>query len=59
MACFPAGTAWPGSSSINWSAPGLDVANLVICRTDTSGQVVLRAGGASTHVLVDVVGHYA
>lgn len=55
-AVFPADVAWPGNSSINWSASNQDVANLVITQINSSAQIKIRAG-ASTHVIVDVLGY--
>ena len=56
VSCFPAGTAWPGNSSINWSGPNDNVANGVICGLDGSGRLVLRGGANPTHVVVDRIG---
>lgn len=55
-AVFPADVAWPGNSSINWSTSNQDVANMVLTQIDSSAQIKIRAG-ASTHVIVDVVGY--
>ena len=48
VSCFRADIAFPGNSSINWYEPGADVANLVICAVDSSGQVHVRGGRDST-----------
>lgn len=56
VAAFRAGIAWPGSSSINWTGAGRDVANTTICAVDGGGRVVVRGGGQATHVVVDLVG---
>ena len=49
-----------GGSTINWGASGQVVANASVVRLDTERQVkVFCAGsGASTHVVLDVVGYY-
>jgi hypothetical protein len=56
VACFPAGLAWPGNSSINWSGPNQNVANGVICALDGNSRLVLRGGVNPTHVIVDRIG---
>jgi hypothetical protein len=57
VAVFPADSAWPGNSSINWSASNENVANLVITATDTKGAIRLRGGVNPTHVVIDVQGY--
>jgi hypothetical protein len=39
----PANSPWPGSSSINWSSSGHNLANSVITAMDPTGQVRIRA----------------
>ena len=55
VAVFPAGVAWPGNSSINWSSPGSIAANTVITAT-TNGQIKVRGGENPTHIIIDVLG---
>jgi hypothetical protein len=57
----PAGTAWDGTSSINWSGAGATIANGVSSPLGGDREVTVRCGGtvdASTHFLIDVVGYY-
>lgn len=57
----PAGTAWDGTSNINWTTAGTTVANGVTSMLGGDRQVIIRcggAGGALTHFLLDVVGYY-
>jgi hypothetical protein len=56
LSAYRADIAWPGNSSVNYSAPGAVVANLVICAMDGSGAIKLRAGVSSSNVVVDRVG---
>jgi hypothetical protein len=56
VAVFPANVAWPGNSSINWSAAGQNIANAVISGVDPAGQIKIRGGVASTHVVIDRIG---
>jgi hypothetical protein len=57
VAVFPADTAWPGNSSINWSSPNQNLANTVITATDSFGSIRVRAGANATHVIIDVQGY--
>ncbi len=67
LALFPADVDWPGTSSLNWSSSGLDIANGGIVRIGVSantgaGSVTIRCGGApgcQTHALIDVTGYFA
>jgi hypothetical protein len=55
----PAGTAWDGTSTINWSTAGAILANGTTSRLGGDRQVTVRCcPGASTHFLVDVLGYY-
>jgi hypothetical protein len=56
VACFAAGTSYPGTSSVNWTAPDQNIANTVLAATGAGGGVVLRGGVNRTHVVVDVTG---
>lgn len=58
VACFRADTAWPGNSSINWYEAGADVANMVICAADNAGQIRIRGGNNTTHVIIDLIGTF-
>jgi hypothetical protein len=57
IAVFPADIAWPGNSSVNWSAPNQNVANGVITKVDPTGRIKIRGGDAATHVIVDRIGY--
>ena len=56
VAVFPADVAYPGNSSINWSASDQNVANGVITSVDSTGKVTIRGGVNPTHVVIDVQG---
>ena len=57
VAVFPAGIAWPGNSSINWSNANQNIANGAICAVDATGKITLRGGPNKTHVVIDVQGY--
>jgi hypothetical protein len=56
LAAFKNGIPFPGTSTLNWSAPGSNVANSAIVALDSLGRFVVRCAGA-THIAVDVVGY--
>jgi hypothetical protein len=56
VAVFPAGIAWPGNSSINWSASNQNIANGVISAVDGNGAIKIRGGSNPTHVVIDRIG---
>lgn len=64
LTVYPAGAANPGSSSINWFAPGLDLANggvVSLGNINGPGQVVVDAGnvpGTATDFIIDITGYY-
>lgn len=53
---FPDGVAYPGNSSLNWTAANVTIANTVIAPLSTSGKIKLRAGESAAHAIVDVQG---
>lgn len=57
LSVYPAGTAWPGTSSSNSEYPGQAIANLATVKLGAGGAVDIRSHGP-THVVVDVVGYY-
>jgi hypothetical protein len=57
VAVFPAGTPYPGNSSINWFGPNQNLANGVIASVDATGRITIRGGVNKTHVVVDVQGY--
>lgn len=56
VSAFRADIAWPGSSSINWSAAGQILANTTVVAMDAAGQIKIRGGAARTHVVIDRIG---
>lgn len=58
VAVRPAGSAYNGTSSINWWAPNQSFATTVITGLDADRQITLRAGSQRTHIIVDVTGYH-
>jgi hypothetical protein len=61
LGLFPDGTAWPHTSSINWSGPGQTVANGTTVSVSPAGALSIICGGtadAKAHVVVDLLGYY-
>ena len=56
LALFPAGTAWPGNSSINWVSS--TVANGGVVALGGDRQINVFCSGSSTDVIVDITGYY-
>jgi hypothetical protein len=57
----PAGTAWAGTSTVNFSSTGQTVANAFTATLGPNAMVTVRCGGASnasTDFIIDVVGYY-
>jgi hypothetical protein len=60
LGLFPTGTAWPGTSSINWSGPNQIVANSATVAVSPEGSIdIFCGGGGRTHVVVDLLGYYS
>ena len=57
MAIFRNGVAWPGTSNLNWSAPGATVAVTTLTSVDNQARANLYAGSV-TDVVLDVLGYY-
>jgi zinc transporter ZupT/photosystem II stability/assembly factor-like uncharacterized protein len=57
LTVWPCGAPQPLASSLNFS-PGRDVANAVLTKLGTNGQVCIYAGAADTHVVADVTGWF-
>ena len=55
LSVYRDGIAFPGNSSVNYTAAGQTVANGVITEL-AAGKIKVRAGGVPTHVLIDVIG---
>lgn len=61
VSLFPAGTAWPGTSSVNWTLPNLNIANSQTVAVSPAGAINILCGGSpgdKAHVIVDLVGYY-
>ncbi len=58
LTIFPAGTARPATSNLNFGA-GQTIANLVIAKVGAYGQVSIYNGSGSTQVIGDVAGWFA
>jgi len=58
LTVFPAGTAVPTASNLNWTA-GQTVANRVVVPVGSGGQVSLYNSSGSTAVVVDVDGYFS
>lgn len=50
--------ATPTASIINWSAPGITMANASVVTVDALRRVRVFCGAGSTHLILDVVGYY-
>ncbi|MEZ5143238.1 MAG: hypothetical protein R2726_12075 [Acidimicrobiales bacterium] len=60
LALYENGTAWPGTSSINWFVPDEVVATTAYTDVDATGKALAKVpANASTDFFVDVVGYYA
>jgi hypothetical protein len=57
LACFQAGTAWSGTSNLNFTS-GQTIANAVTVALDASGHLTVREAGPGTDFLVDVMGYF-
>ncbi len=58
LTVWPTGSPQPLASSHNF-VPGLTIANLVLAKVGTGGQVSIFNSGGGTHVVVDVVGYFS
>lgn len=58
LTVWPTGEGRPGASSHNF-VPGLTVANLVLAKVGTGGQVSIFNSAGTTHVVADVVGYFS
>lgn len=57
VSLYKNGIAWPGTSSINWGAPGTTIANGTIVAVDAAGTFTARAK-SSCDLVIDVLGYY-
>jgi len=56
LGLFKNGTAWPGTSTINWSAANSNIANTTVVAVDSLSRVAVRAAG-SADFIIDVIGY--
>ncbi len=54
---YPAGSAWPGTSVVNYK-PGQTIANSVVVSLGTARSLAVRVGAGSANVVLDVQGWY-
>jgi hypothetical protein len=62
VAVFAAGAKYQGNSNINWFGDNQSLAVTTVTAIDAAQKITVLAGGpdgASTHVIVDVIGYYA
>ena len=60
LATTPGDATAFGASTINWSQPGLSMANAAVVNLDAARTIkVFAGGGGSTHFVIDVLGYYA
>ncbi|MBI2703859.1 MAG: S8 family serine peptidase [Actinobacteria bacterium] len=57
LTVFPAGTAPPLASSLNWTA-GQTIANAVTVKVSASGRIAIYNPTGATDVIIDVVGYF-
>jgi hypothetical protein len=57
VSVFPAVSAWPGTSSINWFGGGQNLATTVVVGLGGDRQLTLRAGVRKTVIIVEVTGY--
>jgi hypothetical protein len=58
LTVWPTGEGQPGASSHNFT-PGLTVANLVLAKVGSGGQISIFNSAGATHVVADVVGYFS
>ncbi|MHB1500663.1 MAG: hypothetical protein ACYCYK_05780 [Candidatus Dormibacteria bacterium] len=57
LSVYPAGPAWPGTSSLNWAAGGT-VADRVIVPLGAGGKIAVYTNSGPAQVVVDVTGYF-
>ncbi len=57
LSVYPAGLAWPGTSSLNWAAGGT-VADRVIVPLGAGGKIAVYTNSGPAQVVVDVTGYF-
>ena len=58
LALGPALSIPPTTSTLNWTTPGVDIANALVVPLDDSGRVDLVDSGGSANVILDVNGYF-
>ena len=58
LSVFPAGTGWPGTSTVNF-LPGQVVPNMALVGLGPGGRVSVLGSGGPVHVIVDATGWFA
>lgn len=60
LSLYRAGTAWPGTSNLNWFAAGQTFAVTTVAAVNSASTVAVRGGGGgSTQFILDVIGYYS
>lgn len=57
LGAYPAGTAWPGNSSVSIARQAI-TSTMVVVPVGSNGMISLRNGGGRTDALVDIVGYH-
>ena len=57
LALYPAGSAWPGNSHLNYRL-GRTRANNAVLRLSAAGQTTIRNSGPTQHFIIDVTGYF-
>ncbi len=58
LSLYPAGTAFPGTSNLNFG-PGQTVPNMVLVGLGANGRITVFNSSGSTHVIIDVAGWFS
>ncbi len=59
LSVYPNGTPFPGTSTLNYTAAGVTIANAAIVPLGTTGGITVTAGGSGTHVVIDTNGYFS
>jgi hypothetical protein len=57
LSAYPAGSAWPGVSTISYRQ-GKTRANNVVMKVNGNGEVAIRNEGSTQHFIIDVSGYF-
>jgi FlgD Ig-like domain len=59
LSVYPAGTAKPTASNLNWNGPGTTIPNQVVVKIGDSGKISLfQSGPGTAQVIADVAGYF-